>query len=408
MKQPPCSLPTETTQCQGIFWAWIDQRVNRLVVDLIERALEALRQKRLEAAWNQRTSQRQGWRNGYRQRQLMTPHGVLTINVPRLRQGTLDTGAIFQRYQRRIVDVERILRHAYLLGVSTRDTAELAEQIFGGSLSHQTISTLMRWLDKQLVLWRTQPVNPVYTVVYIDGMHVDMVGSDRNVMLVAGRRADGVMEILGFCVSTGEQCRALLNDLRQRGLENVRLFVSDESAAIRSAIHWVYPEVPWQHCVFHRLAQLRKDIGATTYRDRMLAEAACIFRCPSREAALDAAGLWRQRWNPTDPVAVAHFIEGLNESVNFYDLPVNWWKRVRTNNPLERFIRTLRSRLRPMGCFHDEPAIERAVFGQLLRRHKVKKSLESDYPRPEAVALRPIHGFATAISTAFSGRAKFL
>jgi len=57
--------------------------------------------------------------------------------------------------------------------------------------------------------------------------------------------------------------------------------------------------------------------------------------------------------------------------VNFYELPVTWWKRVRTNNPLERFIRTLRQRLRPMGCFYDD-AIERAVFGQLLRRHKIK------------------------------------
>ena len=372
MKQLACSLPTETQQRQEIFWTWIDQRVSHLVVELIEKALEALRQKRLGAAWNQRTDQRQGQRNGYRQRKLMTPHGVVTIRVPRLRQGTFDMSVIFERYQRRIADVERLLRHAYLVGVSTRDTAALAEQIFGGSLSHQTISQLMHWLDEQLTVWRTQPISPVYPVVYVDGMHVDMVGSDRNVMLVAGRRDDGVMEILGFCISTGERCRTLLSDLRRRGLENVRLFVSDESGAIRSALNWLYPEVPLQHCVFHRLAQLRKDIGATRYRDRMLAEAACIFRCPSRAVALDTAGLWRQRWHQTDPVAVAHFLEGLSNSVSFYDLPITWWKRVRTNNPLERFIRTLRSRLRPMGCFHDEPAIERAVFGQLLRRHKIK------------------------------------
>jgi putative transposase len=180
------------------------------------------------------------------------------------------------------------------------------------------------------------------------------------------------MEVLGFTLSRGEECRTLLADLRRRGLENVQLFVSDESAAIRSAISEVYPEVLWQHCVFHRLAQLRQHIGATEYRDRMLGEATCIFRCPSRLAALDAAGLWRQRWHPTNPAAVAHFLEGFSDSVNFYELPMTWWKRVRTNNPLERFIRTLRLRLWPMGCFHDDPAIERAVFGQLLRRHKTK------------------------------------
>jgi transposase-like protein len=372
MKHRACSLPTEATQRQSLFWSWIDQEVQHLVAGLIHRALLALQQEQLQAAWNQRTARRQGWRNGYRRRQLTTPHGVLTIRVPRARDRTLDQTVIFERYQRRIADVERILRHAYLVGVSTRDTARLAEQLFGGSLSHQTISRLMRWLDEQLALWRTQPIDPVYSVVYIDGMHVHMASSDRNVMLVAGRRDDGILEILGFCVSTGEQSRSLLDDLRRRGLENVRMFVSDESAAIRSALNWIYPEVPWQHCIFHRLAQLRQDIGATDYRDRMLAEAACIFRCPSRPAALDAAGRWRERWHPTDPVAVAHFLEGLDDSVNFYELPVTWWKRVRTNNPLERFIRTLRQRLRPMGCFHDEAAIERAVFGQLLRRKKIK------------------------------------
>jgi transposase-like protein len=372
MKHVACSLTTQAAPRQRIFWNWVDQEVRRLVVGLIQMALEKLLYQHLQAGWNQRTPQRRGYRNGYRQRGLMTPHGVLTIRVPRLRDGALDPTVIFHRYQRRIADVERVLRHAYLLGVSTRDAADLAEQLFGGSLSHQTISHLMRWLDEQVALWRSEPIAPIYPVVYIDGMHVDMVGSDRTVMLVAGRRDDGVMEVLGFGVSTGEQCRALLSDLRRRGLEKVQMFVSDESGPIRSALHWVYPEVPWQHCVFHRLAQLRKDIGPTDYRDRMVAEAACIFRCPSREAALDTAGFWRQRWDRTDPVAVAHFLEGLRDSVNFYDLAITWWKRVRTNNPLERFIRTLRQRLRLMGCFYDEPAIQRAVFGQLLRRHKIK------------------------------------
>jgi transposase-like protein len=65
-------------------------------------------------------------------------------------------------------------------------------------------------------------------------------------------------------------------------------------------------------------------------------------------------------------------MEGLSDSLSFYNLPIWWWKRARTNNPLERLIKTLRQRLRPMGCFYDDSAIERAVFGQLLRWHKIK------------------------------------
>ena len=372
MNQLHCSLPSQSQARQSIFWSWVDQQVRDLVARWIQQALQSLQQQQLNAGWNQRVKGRRGHRNGFRKRQLTTTQGLLTIRVPRLRQGTLDHSLIFERYQRRLVDVERVLRHAYLVGASTRDAAELAKQIFGSSLSHQTISQLMRWLDKELTCWRNQPIAPIYPVVYVDGMHVDRLGGDRTIMLVVGCREDRSLEVLGFCVSTGESCTDLLAGLRRRGLEKVQLFVSDQSSAIRSALTWVYPEVGWQHCVFHRLAQLRAEIGQTAYRKQMVAQASCIFRCASQQAALDQAGLWRERWLPIAPVAVCQFMEGLSDSLRFYDIPMHWWKRVRTNNPLERLIRTLRHRLRPMGCFHDDAAIERALFGQLLRRHLVR------------------------------------
>lgn len=372
MKNVLCSLTYKSEQRQALFWSWIDQSVRRLVVELAEELLRLQMDAFLKAGWNQRSPNRLGYRNGYYLRGLTTPHGVVNLRVPRCRDRRFDSSVVFDRYQRRITDVERILRHAYLLGASTRGLSELAEQIFGGSVSHQTISRLMRWLDERLSVWRSEAISPVYPVVYIDGMHVDMIGSDRMVMLVAGMREDMALEVLGFCVSTGEQCGQLLEDLQQRGLQQVSLFISDDSLAIRCALEQVYPLSAWQSCTFHRLSGLRRTIGATTYRNRMVAEAACIFRCESFDAALDVAGSWRQRWQRVDPCAVEKFLYGLRDSLRFYNLPKCWWKRIRTNNPLERLIKTLRSRLNPMGCFHDEPAIERAVFGQLLRWHKIK------------------------------------
>lgn len=366
------SLTSESAKRQELFWSLIELAVQRLIAELAEKILQLQMDACLQAGWNQRTAERLGYRNGYYLRGLTTAHGVVSLRVPRCRDRPFDSSILFDRYQRRIADVERILRHAYLLGAATRGLSELAEQIFGGSVSHQTISRLMRWLDGQLSLWRVQPVSPCYPVVYIDGMHVDMVGSDRTVMLVCGMREDEVMEVLGFCVSKSEQCFELLEDLRRRGLENVRLFVSDESFAIRSALEQVYPLSAWQSCTFHRLSGLRRSIGPTSYRDRMVADAACIFRCESFDAALDVAGCWRRRWEQVDPWTVEKFLYGLRDSLRFYDLPKRWWKRLRTNNPLERLIKTLRSRLNPMGCFHDEAAVERAVFGQLLRWHKIK------------------------------------
>jgi transposase-like protein len=343
-----------------------------MVSDLAQKALELIRDSHLNAGWNRRSAGRRGYRNGYYRRQLTTSHGVVDLKVPRCREGRLDTTVVFERYQRRVKDVERILRHAYLLGCATRGLSQLAEQIFGGCLSHQSISVLMRWTDDALQKWRKQPIEPLYHTVYIDGMHIDRVGSDRTVMLVTGMREDGVLDVLGFCVGCGESCGELLADLRRRGLEDVKLFVSDDSKAIRYALEWVYPEVAWQSCTFHRLSNLRLTIGQQNFRDKMVADASCIFRCPSREAAYDVAAAWRKRWESLSPWAVYQFMEGLSDSLSFYNLPMCWWKQARTNNPIERLIKTLRQRLRNMGCFYDDSAIERAVFGQLLRWHKVK------------------------------------
>lgn len=363
------SVPPTGAQRQEAAWAWIQDAVEGLVVNLIQKVLELEQEAFVGAAWNQRSAVRGGHRNGYRPRQLLTSYGPVHVKVPRCRQGGLDCSSLFERYQRRIQDVNRILLHAYLLGASTRGTAELSEQVFGGQLSHQTVSRLTRWLQDQLDLWRRQPIEPAYSVVYIDGMHVNVLGGDRVVMLVAGEREGGDLEVLGFCVSTGEQCRQLLQDLRDRGLENVQMFVSDESAAIRSALENVYPEVAWQHCTFHRLSALRATVGPREHRDLMVAEAACIFRCPSKRAAMDAAIAWGQRWLAIDSLAARQFLEGLEDSLMFYNLPAERSQKVRTNNPMERLIRTLRMRLDPMGCFHDQPAVERAVFGQLARWH---------------------------------------
>ena len=366
------SIPSTPRQRQEAFWTLTNTMVKRMVTDLAEKVLELELEAYLGAGWNHRTEARRDYRNGYYRRRLATPYGQVRLKVPRCRSGRFNGSIIFDRYQRRIADVDRILRHAYLLGSSARGTARLAEQVFGSSISHQTICKLTRWLDEQLLRWRSEPIESAYKVVYIDGMHVDVLGGDRMVMLVSGARSDGRTDVLGFSVGPGERCLELLADLRSRGLEGVEMFVSDESGPIRHALEQVYPEVPWQSCTFHRLQALRANIGATGFRNEMVGQAGCIFRCPSRPAAIDAAVAWAKRWRSVSPWAVQQFMDGLTNSLSFYDLPKDWWIRSRTNNPMERLIKTLRMRLRPMGCFHDDPAIERAVFGQLARWRKIK------------------------------------
>ena len=370
-------MPHRTTQHAGsiagqvdvqqAFWTLVDRDLREVVQEWVQQALEAVADQAAGAAWHERHPGRRAWRHGHRRRQLLTRYGRLDLSVPRLRGRPLDTTLIFDAWQRRQADVDRVLLHTYVLGVSTRGTAELAEQLFGGSLSHQAVSQLSRWLDEALRDYRQRPIQAVYPVVQLDGMHLGVRGGDQMAVLAVGLREDGTKEVLGFSLNAGEQCRELLWDLRRRGLSGVELFTSDGSGAIEAALAEVYPEVARQKCATHRLRGLLERVGRTAEGWSMVREAARIFRSSSRSTAVEVALAWEKRWWKQAPEAVAWFLEGLSESLMFYDLPEKWWRQARTTNRVERLIRTLRMRLRPMGTFHNVHAAERALFGQLLR-----------------------------------------
>jgi putative transposase len=129
----------------------------------------------------------------------------------------------------------------------------------------------------------------------------------------------------------------------------------------------VFPEADWQHCTMHRLMSLWKDIGDKGLPlgdgQRGLEHLPLLDKVGRRGTGgcLGRSVASSRAW------AVQRFMEDLTDSLMFYSLPKDWWRKTRTNNYLERMIRTLRMRLRNMGCFYDKPATERAVFGQLAR-----------------------------------------
>jgi len=356
-------------EMQEAFWTIVDRQVKGLTVEIVQKTLEWLLQEQLLAGRHQRTTQRAGYRNGFYRRGLLTPHGQLMIRVPRPRGGGLDCSVVFDRYSRRAADVNRILLRMYLEGIGTRHTAAFAEQLWGGILSHQTISNLRSWLESKLAEYRRQPIQPVYRVVALDGMHVTIGGQKRVIVLAVGLRQDGRRDVLGFSVGRGEYCVELLWDLRRRGLEGVEMFVTDDSPALKASLEMVYPEVPWQCCVWHRLRRLRELLVRSPYRAQMVEDAARIFRCVSGSAAREVTRGWARRWREYEPEVVQHFERVSGDSLTFYELPVALWPGARTTNNAEGVIGLLRKRLRLMGAFANVAAAERAVFGQLVCRH---------------------------------------
>src|SRR5947209_15675651 len=149
----------------------------------------------LGAARYERSERRQGYRNGYKPRQLHTRVGTLTLRVPQDREGAFST-QLFARYQRSEKALVLALMEMYVEGVSTRKVRDITEVLCGTSFSKSLVSELAGQLDAELTAWRNRSLTETtYPYLSVDARyeHVRQGGQivSQAVLVVAGLRADG-------------------------------------------------------------------------------------------------------------------------------------------------------------------------------------------------------------------------
>src|SRR4051812_19462196 len=202
--------------------------LRQLVQRMLQHFLEAEMSVHLGAAHYERSEGRQGYRNGYKPRQLHTRVGTLTLRVPQDREGTFST-QLFARYQRSEKALVLALMEMYVEGVSTRKVREITEVLCSTSFSKSLVSELAGQLDGELDAWRNRPLaETTYPYLSVDARyeHVRQGGRivSQGVLIVAGVRVDGHREILAVAVADTESeatYHRVFRDLKARGLSGV-------------------------------------------------------------------------------------------------------------------------------------------------------------------------------------------
>ena len=269
--------------------------LRELVEVALQRFLDAEMTEHLQAAPHERSSSRQGYRNGYRARQLKTRVGTLELAVPVDRDGTFRS-ELFERYQRSEKALVATLMQMYLEGVSTRKVRDVTETLCGTSFSRSTVSSLVSTLDADLAAWRDRPLGEVaYPFVLVDAtyQHVRVAGQvvSQAALIVMGVRDDGKREILAVTVTgreSGPDYEDLFRGLRARGLRGVRLVVSDDHAGLRAAIQRTFPGVAWQRCQVHFQRNLAARV-ARKHRATLMADVRAAFQAPTADMARSLA-----------------------------------------------------------------------------------------------------------------------
>jgi putative transposase len=341
----------------------VESHLGEVVRSTVEQTLNGLLDAEADRLCNarryERTPDRQDTRAGHYPRKLQTKAGEVTLKVPKLRSLPFET-QIIERYRRRESSVEEALMEMYLAGVSVRRVEDITEALWGMKVSASTVSELNQKLYGQIEQWRNRPIEGEHAFVYLDGVWLKRSwgGEVRNVsvLVAVGVDQDGFREILGVCEGAKEDKASWLDFLRhlkQRGLKGVRLVISDKCLGLVESLGEVVPDAQWQRCVVHWYRNVFKLVPNAKMKV-VTAMLKAIHAQEDREAALAKADQVASKLETMKLPRAASFVrESIEETLTYMDYPSEYWRRIRTNNPLERVMREVRRRTRVVGAFPD-------------------------------------------------------
>ena len=350
----------------GIMYPRLYDRVKKRLSMLEAEAQELCKARRYE-----RNADRASTRAGHYGRDLQTKAGTVQLKVPKLRHVPFET-AIIDRYRRRESSVEEALVEMYLAGVSVRRVEDITEALWGSRVSSSTISDLNQEIFERVEDWRNRPLERKYPYVFVDGIWLKRAwaGEVQNIsILVAiGVNTDGYREILGVAEGAredSESWKQFLRYLRNRGLEQIDLVISDKSLGLLGALGEFYPEARWQRCVVHFYRNVLHAVPRGKAKEVSLMMKA-IHAQEDREAARQKAAEVVKKLQALRLEKAARIVEtGCDETLSYYAFPVTHWRHIRTNNPLERLNREIRRRTRIVGSFPDGHAALMLVSARL-------------------------------------------
>jgi putative transposase len=321
------------------------------------------------AELGERTPDRVTHRNGYRSREWDTRVGSIQLAIPRLRQGSYFPSFLEPR-RRAEQALVAVVQEAYVNGVSTRKVDRLVEQMGLHQLSKDQVSRLCCGLDEQVRVFRERPLEGAYPYLWLDAKveRVRERGGVRHKALVIayGVHESGRREVIGLDVGEAETesfWREFLRGLRARGLDGVKLCISDAHQGLKNAIGQVLG-CPWQRCTVHFL---RDMLGHVSRAQQPLVSGAIrqIFVASSAAEARARLGQVVDQLRAHAPKVARLLADAEADLLAFYGFPAEHWPKLRSTNPLERVNREIGRRSDVVGIFPNDAALLR-LAGMLL------------------------------------------
>ena len=346
----------------------VQEMLKDLLGDTLQGMLEAEMDEKLGyTKYDYRNKDTDDSRNGYSKKTVVSSLGEIDLDIPRDRKGEFEPQAV-KKNQTDISNIEDQVLSMYAKGMTTRDISTHLRDVYGVDASAEMISHMTDRILPIAKEWQNRPLEKKYAVVFMDAVHFNVREDNRTVKkavyVAIGIRLTGVKEVLGMWIGGNESAKywlGVLNEIKNRGVEDIMIVSVDGLTGFVDAIGAVYPQAEVQRCIVH---QVRYTTRFVNYKDRkeFVKDMKAIYQSPTEELALEKLDEFDEKWGKKYASSIASWRNNWAQLSTFFKYPEEIRKIIYTTNSIENFNRGLRKVTKSKSIFPTDDALFKSIY----------------------------------------------
>ena len=346
----------------------IQEMLKDLLGDTLQEMLEAEMDEKLGySKYDYKNKETDDSRNGYSKKTVTSSMGGIELDIPRDRKGEFDPQVI-KKNQTDISNIEDQVLSMYAKGMTTRDISTHLKDIYGVDASAEMISHMTDRILPIAKEWQQRPLERKYAIVFMDAVHFHVREDNRTVKkavyIAIGVKLNGLREVLGMWIGGNESSKywlGVLNEIRNRGVEDIMIVSVDGLSGFGEAIHAAFPQAEIQRCIVH---QIRYSTKFISYKDLkpFMADLKSVYKADTEALALDAMDTLEEKWGSKYPSSISSWRNNWPQLSTYFKYPQEIRKLIYTTNSIENFNRQLRKVTKAKTIFPTDDSLFKILY----------------------------------------------
>ena len=346
----------------------IQSMLRDLLGDLMQEMLEAEMDEHLGCSKHDyKNKTTDDSRNGYSPKTVVSSVGEIALDIPRDRKGEFEP-QIVQKHQTDISNIKDQVLSMYAKGMTTRDISSHLHDVYGIDASAEMISHMTDRILPIAKEWQNRPLDKKYAIVFMDAVHFHVREDNRTVKkavyVAIGIKLTGEREVLGMWIGGNESAKywlGVLNELRNRGVEDIMIVSVDGLTGFGDAIHAVFPQAEIQRCIVHQIRYTTKFISYKDIKPFMV-DLNKVYKADTEDLALEALDELETNWGKKYPSSIDSWRRNWPQLSTYFKYTSEIRKVIYTTNSIENFNRQLRKLTKSKTIFPTDDALFKVLY----------------------------------------------